>query len=60
METVELDKEKFSMQRAYLYALTIREDVTQPVKNLIKNIEMALSKEADVKSHFEIEDTKTV
>lgn len=51
-ENVILDKEEFSIQRAYLYALTIRSDVSRDAKILIKKIEERLSTLAEVKSHF--------
>lgn len=56
-EEVTLSKEKFSMQRAFLFALTIREDVPAPVKILITKIERELSRLADVESHFQEEQT---
>lgn len=51
-ETVVLNKEEFHMQRAYMYALTIRDDCPQAVKELIEKIETRLAKEANVKSVF--------
>lgn len=50
---VSLDREEFSRQRAYLYALTIRPDVPPQVKQFIQDIEGKLSSLAEVKSHFE-------
>lgn len=52
-ENVQLDREEFSMQRAFLFALTIRSDLTNEVKAIVEKIERNLSKLADVKSHFE-------
>ncbi len=51
-EEVSLDKEEFHMQRAFLYALTIREDVNPEVKVLIEKIEKNLAGLAAVKSVF--------
>ncbi len=51
-ENVMLDKEEFSMQRAYLFGLTIRTDVSKEARALIRKIEERLSALAEVKSHF--------
>ena len=48
-----VDREDFHMQRAYLYALTMREDVPVKVKALIQTIEEKLAQIGGVKSVFE-------
>lgn len=54
MSSVDLsiDSEEFAMQRTFLYALTVRNDVPNEVKALLEKIEIALANGADVKSIF--------
>lgn len=51
-EEVILEAEGFQMQRAYMFAITMRDDVPNTVKGYIKNIETELAKLAGVKSVF--------